>query len=347
MPSWPRRFGPSKRIPGGLSRFSRPADERMSSNQDQASQPEKIQSRKRGLNENYARELLELHTLGVNGGYTQRDVTEVARCFTGWTIARPRRGAEFAFIRHFHDDGEKLVLGHSIPAGGGIKDGERIVDILAHHPSTARFLASKLARRLIGDTPPQALVDRIAGTYRATDGDIPSILKTIFTSPEFNSLESYHAKVKTPFELVVSAIRSLGGETDAGRPILQAISQMGEPLFLCQPPTGYPEVAEAWVNTGALLNRLNFSLALADNRIPGTVVNLERFAKAGGSGQEVLNDVSRLLFQNKPSGQTLNILVEQLRETQDTEGMAGDKRSSRQAARLVGLLLGSPEFQRH
>ena len=282
----------------------------------------------------------------MDGGYTQKDVTEVARCFTGWTIVRPRVAAEFTFVKALHDDGEKVVLGHKIPAGGGIKDGERVIDILEHHPSTARFIVTKLARRFVSDNPPQALVERLAETFRKTDGDIPSLLKTIYASPEFYSPEAYRAKVKTPLELVVSAIRSVGAETDAGKPIIQAIAQMGEPLFMCQPPTGYSDVAEAWVNAGALLNRLNFALALAANRIPGTEVDLQRFARPASpeQGEALLGDFTQLLLQNDISQQTLATLKKQMEEPENAS--SGVPKEPMRAARIVGLLLGSPEFQR-
>src|SRR5262245_22469149 len=223
-------------------------------------------NRKLGLNENYARELMELHTLGVDGGYTQQDIIEVARCFTGWTILRPRQEGQLRFAKMLHDDGENTVLGHKIEAGGGMRDGERVLDILAHHPSTAKFIALKLARRFVSDEPPPAVVARVAEVFRKTDGDITQMLRTIFSSPEFSSPAVYLTKVKTPFELVTSSIRALGAETQGGLPLLRAVAHMGEALYLCQPPTGYSEVAEAWVSTGALVNRLNFGLALAGNR---------------------------------------------------------------------------------
>jgi uncharacterized protein (DUF1800 family) len=254
--------------------------------------------------------------------------------------------AEFTFVKALHDDGEKVVLGHKIPAGGGIKDGERVIDILVHHPSTARFIATKLVRRFVSDNPPQALVERVAETFRKTDGTIPSLLRTIYASPEFHSPEAYRAKVKTPFELVVSGIRSVGADTDGGKPIIQAMAQMGEPLFMCQPPTGYPDVAEAWVNTGALLNRLNFALALAANRIPGTEVDLRRFTKPASSrqGEALLADFTQMLLQNDISQQTLATLQKQMKEPQ--EANRGDPKDPMRAAKIVGLLLGSPEFQR-
>jgi uncharacterized protein (DUF1800 family) len=226
----------------------------------------------KGLNENYGRELMELHTLGVDGGYTQQDVTEVARAFTGWTIDRPRLVGEFKFDPRLHDEGKKLVLGHVIKAGGQ-RDGEEVLDILARHPSTARFIATKLARRLISDTPPPALVDRVAARFRETDGDLREVVRAILTSPEFFSAEAYHAKVKTPFEFVVSAVRATDADVHDARPLVRQLAELGMPLYQCQPPTGYKDTADAWVNTGALVGRMNFGLALATNKIRGVVVS--------------------------------------------------------------------------
>jgi len=217
----------------------------------------------RGLNENYARELMELHTLGVDGGYTQKDVTEVARAFTGWTIEPPRRGSGFRFEPRMHDTGAKVVLGHTIKAGGGESDGEQVLDILAAHPATARFIAAKLVRRFVNDVPPPALVDRAAARFRDTRGNLREVIKTILTSPEFLSPAAYYAKVKTPFELVVSALRVTATEVDDARPIVRDVQQLGMPLYMCQPPTGYKDTADAWVNTGALVGRLNYALKLA------------------------------------------------------------------------------------
>ena len=219
----------------------------------------------RGLNENYARELMELHTLGVDGGYTQKDVTEVARAFTGWTIEPPRRGSGFRFEPRMHDTGAKVVLGHTIKAGGGESDGEQVLDILAAHPATARFIATKLVRRFVNDVPPPALVDRAAARFRDTRGNLREMTRTILTSPEFLSPAAYYAKVKTPFELVVSALRATATEVGDARPIVRDVQQLGMPLYMCQPPTGYKDTADAWVNTGALVGRLNYALKLSGN----------------------------------------------------------------------------------
>jgi uncharacterized protein (DUF1800 family) len=232
---------------------------------------QRIARRKPGINENYARELMELHTMGVDGGYTQKDVQEVARAFTGWTIDRPQQGGEFIFRPRMHDAGDKVVLGHKISAGG-MKDGEEVIRILASHPSTARFISTKLVRRFVSDDPPAALVDRVTAVFSRTDGDIREMLRTIFTAPEFYAPEAIRAKTKSPFELVVSAIRSVDGSTAGSRQLAQMIGRMGQPLYQCQPPTGYPDRGDHWMSDGATIERLNFAVALAAGRIPGITI---------------------------------------------------------------------------
>jgi uncharacterized protein (DUF1800 family) len=235
------------------------------------------QGRARGLNENYARELLELHTLGVDGGYTQKDVVEVARAFTGWTIGRPQNPG-FRFAVAMHDRGEKRVLGQLIAAGGGIDDGERVLDIVASHPATARHIAYKLAQRFISDDPPQAVVDRAAARFRETNGDLRQVVRTIVTSPEFLAPEHYRTKVKTPFEFVVSALRVTGAEVSSAVAITRSLAMMGMPLYLCQPPTGYAETADAWASSGSLVNRINFAVELSANRLRGVRLSAPRTA---------------------------------------------------------------------
>ncbi|HZE72545.1 MAG TPA: DUF1800 domain-containing protein [Pyrinomonadaceae bacterium] len=341
---------------------------------------------RRGINENYARELMELHTLGVDGGYTQKDVQEVARCFTGWTIFAPRgAGAaaaammgqaaredagSFFFNARVHDDGEKVVLGHKIPAGGGIKDGLMVLDILSHHPSTAMFVATKLVRHFVSDTPPQALVSRVAATYQKTDGDLREMLRAIFFSPEFNSPEAYRAKIKRPFELAVSSVRTLGADTNGGPQFHQWIARMGQPLYGFQTPNGYSDTAEAWVNTGALLERLNFGLSLASNRIAGTRVDLKRLAGNSTSAAEAMEHFLNVIVDGDISPGTKEMLLKQMNEQaltlapapprpvqMETSGeMDAPLRPRPQPARqanitdpmtkIVGLILGSPEFQR-
>jgi hypothetical protein len=228
-----------------------------------------VARRPRGLNENYARELLELHTLGVDGGYTQQDVIEVARALTGWTLRPAQQDGGFAFRPQVHDAGPKTVLGTRLPAGRGIEDGEQVLDLVARHPSTARFIAHKLAVRFVSDSPPPALVARAAETFRKSDGDVRATLATIVQSPEFFSRAAYRAKVKSPFELVASAARALGGAIDTTPRTAQLIGRLGQPIYGHQAPDGWPELGREWMNTGAILNRINFGLAAASDRLPG------------------------------------------------------------------------------
>jgi uncharacterized protein (DUF1800 family) len=234
---------------------------------------------RRGLNENYARELMELHTLGVDGGYTQRDVTEVARCFTGWSIREPQQGGGFEFRERLHDNGPKVVLGVKIPLGGGIDDGLKVLDILAHHPSTARFISKKLAMRFVADNPPPSLIDKMARTFHHKDGDLRAVMETMFGAPEFWSQGAYHAKLKSPLEMVASAVRALDADVDFSFALSQQLTQLGEPLYRKQEPTGYTNAGQEWVNSAALLARMNFAIALAANRIPGVKVDAARFAE--------------------------------------------------------------------
>ena len=222
----------------------------------------------KGLNENYARELMELHTLGVNGGYTQKDVQEVARAFTGWTIDKPQQGGGFVFRPQMHDTGEKTILGVSFKAGGGQDEGERVLDMLAKHPSTAHHIAFQLAQRFVADEPPAALVDRAAKRFLDTKGDLREVVKTIVTSPEFFADDAYRAKVKTPLEFVVSAVRSTGATVVNAQPLVAQLRNLGMPLYGCVPPTGYSMTADAWVNTGSLLSRMNFALQLVSGQMP-------------------------------------------------------------------------------
>jgi len=303
----------------------------------------KVAKRSRGLNENYAREIMELHTLGVDGGYTQKDVQEVARCFTGWTIRTPRAGGDFYFNSFMHDDGEKNVLGKKISSGGGIKDGYTVIHMLATHPSTAKFISTKLARKFVSDNPPPALVARMSQTFLKTDGDIREVVRTMFKSPEFFAAENYRAKIKTPFEMTVSAVRAIGADTNGNPQFHRWLAQMGEGLFMCQPPTGYPDTAERWVNTGALLERMNFALALSENRIPGARVNLQNLLAGVNTTRQsqVVDHFVNLLLRGQISPQTRETIDKSLGEQR--LAMAGGQVD---VAKVVGLILGSPEFQR-
>jgi uncharacterized protein (DUF1800 family) len=238
---------------------------------------------KRGLNENYGRELMELHTLGVNGGYTQHDVTEVARCFTGWTIQEPRRGGAFFYNDSLHDKGEKVVLGHMIPAGGGIEDGEKVIDILAAHPSTAKFISTELAQRFVSDNPPPALIDKMAKTFLDSGGDIRQVMKAMLDSKEFWSQGAYRAKVKTPFEMVASSVRALNANVTDAWALANQVGNLGEPLYRKQEPTGYSNLNPDWVNSAALLGRMNFAVQVTKNQVPGVKVVATQPAEMIGS----------------------------------------------------------------
>ena len=288
---------------------------------------ERIQQlRNRGLNENYARELMELHTLGVDARYTQADVIAVARAFTGWTIDRPRDGGSFQFNAVMHDNDPKVVLGKTIDAGGKA-DGERVLDLLAAHPATAKFIATKLARRFVADEPPAALVDRAAKVFLDTKGDLREVTRAIITSPEFFSAEARLAKVKTPLEFVASAVRASGADLNNPQPLVGALRSLGMPLYGAQPPTGWGDTAEDWVNTGALLNRLNFAVQLSNGQLRGVRVNVRQLAPN-------TSEASRnALVQSLLLGNASQI-------TRDTLAKAESPQQ------LVALTLGSPEFQK-
>ena len=275
-----------------------------------------------GLNENYGRELMELHTLGVDGGYTQKDVTEVARCFTGWSIQAPRLNGPFVFRDAMHDQGEKMVLGVRIPAGGGKSDGERVLDILARHPATAQHISRELAQRFVADDPPQPLVDRMAKTFRDTDGDLRAVLEAMFSSPEFFSQGAYRAKIKSPFEMMVSALRATGATIANSASLAARIATLGEPLYRKVEPTGYSNAGSDWINSAALVERMNFAMDLAANRVDGVNVDSSKFPA------EPARAARQLLFTSA-SQQTL-----------DAIGSQSDP------AVVAGMLLGSPDFQR-
>jgi len=310
-------------------------------------QQQQAQKNVRGLNENYGRELMELHTLGVDGGYTQKDVTEVARCFTGWTIEKPREYPEFKFDGRLHDPDPKLVLGKKIQAGG-MRDGEEVIDLLVHHPSTAKFISTKLARRFVSDNPPPALVARMAQTFQSSDGDIRAVMKTMIYSPEFWSRAAYRAKIKTPFELVVSTARALGTDVDTPMPLVQWTGRIGEPLYQCQPPTGYSDKADTWVNTGALLNRLNYSLALAGNRVRGSRTDTPSLLGMDSSAdaKAALDRAVQLFLGGQTAPTTVDTLEKQLDNPQIVQAKLDDPVKHVDLGVVAGLVLGAPEFQR-
>jgi len=312
-----------------------------------------------GLNENYARELLELHTMGVDGGYTQQDVQEVARCFSGWTIQKPNEQGLFLYRPGFHDKGEKTVLGHKISAGG-LGDGERVLDILAAHPATAHFLAGKLARRFISDDPPAAVVDRAAAAFLKTDGSIRETLRAILTSPEFFAQTTYRAKLRSPFEYVAAALRTLNAETDIDTALTDWSRRMGQPLFLRVTPDGYSDRAEQWLSAGALLERFNFASALAANKIKGTNVDAAALLKDDppSNPQEVADRLTVLVLAGDVTQQTRSA-IEKIAKSESAKTSAGtpvtgvsylsegkNSSGSPYVTQLITLLIGSPEFQR-
>ena len=308
------------------------------------------QGRRAGLNENYARELMELHTLGVDGGYSQSDVTEVARAFTGWTIERPRQDARFLFRPGTHDFGDKRVLGRVIRAGGE-RDGEEVLDLLAAHPATARFIAGKLVRRFVSDEAPPALVERVAAAYATTGGDIRALLRVIFAAPEFRAPDTAGAKIKKPSEFVASAARAMGAAVDArgALALARGAAEIGEGLYEAAPPTGHPDRAEAWVNPGALLARMNFALSLADGRLPGVRVDVGTLVGGADRAQPnvVLDHLLAALLHGRASEQTRAVLTAQLGLPEITRLTADDRGpANTDVAKLAALVLGSPEFQR-
>jgi uncharacterized protein (DUF1800 family) len=296
---------------------------------------------RRGLNENYARELMELHTLGVEGGYTQQDVREVARCFTGWTIYRPQQGGGFFFNPRLHDFGQKTVLRRKIKSGHGMEDGLEVLHLLAHRPATAHFISLKLCRRFVADDPPAPLVDRARKTFLKTKGDIRAVLWTILTSPEFNSTAAFRAKVKSPFELVASALRALNGETDAGPPLLAAMVRMGQPLFYYQAPTGFPDRGSAWINSGTLLQRINFATLLAANRIRGTRVDFQALAQ-DNAPDEVRKKLSEWLVGGELSPPTQEAVLNVAGASSPPPGGP----LAAPAAKIAAVLVASPDFQK-
>ena len=329
-----QRLNPNRRPrfdQDGLARQQRPERDPMMLPAD-GQPPVNNQQPKRGLNENYARELMELHTLGVDGGYTQQDIIEVAKVFSGWTIKQPRRGGGFEFDERRHEPGAKLVLGTKI-SEGGMGEGKKVLELLAKHPATAKFISKKLAMRFVSDEPSASLVNRMAATFTKTDGDIKEVLRTLFKSPEFWSQDAYRAKVKTPLEFVVSAVRATNTDVKQALPLARALNEMGMPLYGAQPPTGYSMKAETWVNSAALLNRMNFALALGGGKMRGVDTAIaesmpadEQVAYAKLASSLLAGDVSQA--------------------TQQTIQKQMQQQSELNPGVIAGLILGSPEFQR-
>ena len=304
-----------------------------------------VNHRRNGLNENYGRELLELHTLGVDGGYTQKDVIAVARALTGWTLDDPRAGGGFIFREGMHDAEPKVVLGHTLSGGRGVEDGEDVLDIVARHPSTARYVAFKLARRFVSDTPGKALVERAAETFRRTDGDLREVLRTILTSPEFFARAAYRAKVKSPFELVLSARRIMNASPDTSASTAFQIQRLGQQLFGHLAPNGWPETGDQWINAGSLLDRINFGVQVGGGRLrfapaeqwPGWAL-----LSAMPLDRQVDGVVDQLLGGNV-SPETRSILFKGQNPLAAANAPAPVRPSLKD---LLGIALGSPEFQR-
>jgi uncharacterized protein (DUF1800 family) len=301
----------------------------------------------RGLNENYGREVMELHTVGVDGGYTQRDVIQMAECLTGWTVREPRKDPEFFYDDRIHAQGKKVVMGRTFSYGGE-KDGEEALKMLANHPNTAKFISTELARHFVSDNPPAALVQRMAAEYSSTQGDTRSVLKNMIYSPEFWSRESYRAKVKAPYELVASTARALNAEVTITLPTSQWVARMGEPLFLCQTPNGYSDKAETWVNTGALLNRLNFALSFATDKVAGATVDLKSMlgAQAARDPKVTLAQAIDDFLGDQIADQTRATLAARLNDPQILQASLDDPVKQVNEGLIAGLVLGAPEFQR-
>lgn len=279
------------------------------------------QSRDRNINENYGRELMELQTLGVGSGYTQQDVIQVAHCFTGWTIRQPARVAEFYYNDRMHDAGVKTVLGVTIPAGGGMSDGLKVLAMLAASPATAHHVSFELAQRFVADDPPPALVARMTQTWLHSDGDLRQVMETLIESPEFRQAAAARGKMKSPLQLVVSSVRALGAEVTNPMALARQVASMGEPLYAKEPPTGYTNVGAQWVSTSGLIARMQFATRLAADQIPGVQVELN------------------------PLGSNAAFVEALLQEAPSQPVEAGLQRA-RNREQLAALVLGSPEFQK-
>jgi uncharacterized protein (DUF1800 family) len=325
-------YGPGRPF-GRRGRFARPRPQ--------------AKNRPSGLNENYAREIMELHTLGVDGGYTQKDVTELAKVLTGWSIDQPQLGGNFRFNERAHEPGNKYVLGHKF-SGHGEREGEEMIGVLAHHPSTAKFISRKLAMRFVSDNPPQSLVDRMAETFLKKDGDIREVLRTLFHSPEFWAADAYRAKMKTPLEFVASAARVSGADVQNALPLVATLNRMGMPLYAMQPPTGYSMKAEAWVNSSALLNRMNFALALGSGKLPGASVDSQALLRglAPADADAALAALEQSILAGDVSPQTHAVMHKQLSDPKISQRKLDDADKKPNYGAIAGLIMGSPEFQR-
>jgi uncharacterized protein (DUF1800 family) len=295
-----------------------------------------VRNRPTGINENYARELLELHTLGVDGGYTQHDVTEVARIFTGWSVERPARGAGFVFRDWAHDYGEKQVLGVRF-RGEGKDEGIKLLKLLANNHATMHHVSAKLCARFVADEPPDGCVDAAVAAWQRTKGDMRAVLRAIFTSPDFWSPQAARAKVKTPFEFVVSAVRATRADLDNTPALAQVVARLGEPLYLQPAPTGYAENEAHWVNSGALLARMNAAVALAAGRLPGVTTDLDTVIPTTSDDNQLVDRVNDRLLGGTMSAHTKRVILEQLTDISDP---------TQARALAVGLALGGPDFQK-
>ena len=332
--------GPNSDVANGIPKQANNQSRQRIRNKAQTNQSK---GKRNGLNENYGRELMELHTLGVNGGYTQQDVTEVARVFTGWTLKQPKQGGGFTFEERTHEPGDKMVLGHRIKPKGE-KEGVEVLHLLAHNPATAKFICTKLAIRFVSDEPPQALVDRMTQTFLKKDGNIREVLKTMLDSPEFWAPEAYRAKVKTPLEFVVSAVRASGAEVTDAMPIARQLQNMGMQLYGVQPPTGYSMKADAWVNSSALLGRMNFALALTSGKAKG--VKVDSAPIPSDDPQQALAVLENSLLAGDVSKQTHDVISARLQDSNISHRKLDDPARPPNISLIAGLLLGSPEFQR-
>ncbi len=300
-----------------------------------------------GLNENYGRELLELHTLGVDGGYSQEDVRNVARAFTGWTIDRPQKDSAFVFRPRQHDEAPKKILGQVIQAGGR-QDGEAVLDLVARHPATAKSVARALAVRFVSDDPPAALTEELASVFASSNGDLRAVYRKLFSSAAFWAEEAYGAKVKKPFDFVVSAIRAAGATYDGSEALVRRMVRLGEPLYRCQPPTGYKDTADAWVNAGGLVNRINFGLDLGAGRIPGVAVDAHAFATGipDGDASAAVDRIAAGILDKPLGGATRATIVGALQKSDLHPKADYSDPTPIPAPQIVGLLVGSPEFQK-